>query len=303
MTITTPSTQPISERPRHRVGWALVLVAATLWGTTGLAFKALGANPDNNAWAISFMRLALSVPFILVCARLLLGRWLPALTLKGLLVLLAVGAGMALYQITYVLAIERVGVAIAVLISICGAPVLVALIAVPLFKERLTKKTYLSLLTALVGTVLLVGWPEQGVDALPRFWEGVAIAVACAVFQAFFVLAAREAGKVCHPMHSVGVGFSFGALMLLPFALHFGLTLQYSGNEWLILLYLGAIPTALAQSLFLTGIKSTGAVGGAIASLLEPLVSTVLAVWLLGEQLGPIGYVGALILLIGILIS
>ena len=70
-----------------------------------------------------------------------------------------------------------------------------------------------------------------------------------------------------------------------------------------MLLYLGAVPTALAQTFFLSGLKSTGAVGGAIESLREPLVSTVMAVAFLGEQLGSVGYLGAAILLIGILIS
>jgi DME family drug/metabolite transporter len=90
--------------------------------------------------------------------------------------------------------------------------------------------------------------------------------------------------------------------MLLPFALHYGYTMIYSGHDWMLLLYLAAVPTALAQTFFLSGLKTTGAIGGAIASLLEPLVSTVLAVLLLGEQIGPVGYVGAVTLLAGIFI-
>ena len=294
--------RPLAEDGRPtRVGWLQVLTAATLWGTTGLIFKALG-DAGLNAWTMSFLRLALSVPFILATARLSLGRWLAPLTARGVLVLVGVGAGMALYQITYVLAIERVGVAISVLISICGAPVFVAVIAVLFLGERIRFKTIAALVAAVLGTALLVGFPDSASVVTDRFWGGVAIAIACALFQAFYVLAARAAGKICHPMHSVGIGFTFGALMLLPFALHYGYTMSDSAHDWMLLLYLAAVPTALAQTLFLTGLKTTGAIGGAIASLLEPLVSTVLAVLLLGEQIGPVGYVGAVTLLAGIFI-
>ncbi|MFI4983228.1 MAG: DMT family transporter, partial [Nevskiales bacterium] len=298
-----PSPAGLESRQSPRAGWSLVLLAATLWGTTGLIFKALDTGNQTNALSISFLRLALSVPFILVGARLLLGRWLVRLTVKGAFTLAGVGASMALYQLTYVLAIERVGVAIAVLISICGAPVVIALISVLFFGERFHPRIVLALIASVVGAVLLVGFPDTGMPASERFWSGVAIAVACAVFQAFFVLAARAAGAVAHPLHSAGIGFAFGAAMLLPFAVYHGLALRYTAEGWLLLLYVGAVPTAIAQTFFLMGLKTTGAIGGAVASLLEPLVTTVLAVLILGEQIGLIGYVGAVVLLSGIALA
>jgi DME family drug/metabolite transporter len=285
-----------------REGWALVLTAATLWGTTGIIFHALGTGGGANAVSISFLRLALSVPCILVMARIRLRSWLAPLSARGLATLVGLGVGMAAYQLTYVLAIERVGVAISVLISICGAPIFVALIAAVFMGERFKAPTLIALVVAIVGTVLLVGVPSEVVQDTHRFWIGVVIAIVCALCQAFYVLAARAASRVCHPMHAVGIGFAFGALALLPVGLHEGVQLHYSASGWAMLLYVAAVPTAIAQTLFLTGIKGTGAVGGAIASLLEPLVSTVLAVILLHETMSWVGMLGAAILLSGIVI-
>lgn len=76
--------------------------------------------------------------------------------------------------------------------------------------------------------------------------------------------------------------------MLLPFALG-GLTLGYSLLGWLALLYLGIIPTPLAQLLYFGGICHTTVTVASTATLLEPLVSTVLARQLLNEQLGSFG--------------
>jgi len=286
-----------------RVGWFFVFMAATLWGTTGLIFSALDSTNQTNALSISFLRLAMSVPFNLIGARLLFGKYTVKLNVKGYLTLASVGASMALYQLTYVLAIERVGVAIAVLISICGAPVIIALISVLFFGERFNLRIILALIASIVGAILLVGFPDTAMQISERFWEGVAIAVACAVFQAFYVLSARATATICHPMHAVGIGFFFGAAMLLPFATYHGLALHYTREGWLMLIFLAAVPTALAQTLFLSGLKTTGAIGGAVASLLEPLVSTVLAVLILNEHIGLIGYIGALVLLIGIAIA
>ncbi|NVD99619.1 DMT family transporter [Massilia sp. BJB1822] len=283
-------------------GWAPVLSAAALWGTTGLVFQSLGTAGGADAVSISFLRLALSVPFLLLMARMHAGTWLAPLTPKGWLVLLALGISMAFYQLTYVLAIERVGVAISVLISICGAPIFVALISVLWFRERLHVRTLVALAAAIGGTILLVGLPTDLNSDTYRFWAGVAIAVACALLQAFYVLAARAAGSVCSAAHAGGIGFAIGALLLLPFWPEQGLHLSYSWSGWAMLLYVAAIPTALAQTLFLNGLKGTGAIGGAIASLLEPLVATVLAVLVLHERMSWYGVLGALILLSGIVI-
>ncbi|MBT3066616.1 DMT family transporter [Rhodoferax sp. U11-2br] len=286
-----------------REGWVSVLIAATLWGTTGVIFHALGTSSDGaNAVSISFLRLALSVPFFLVIARLHVGTWLTPLAPRSLVVLIVLGLAMAFYQLTYVMAIERVGVAISVLISICGAPIFVALISVLALGERLKAQTIIALVVSIVGTVLLVGLPTEINSDTSRFWMGVAIAIACGVCQAFYVLAARSAVGVCSPMHAGGISFAFGALALLPFGLYEGLQLTYSVSGWAMLLYVAAVPTALAQTLFLIGIRGTGAVGGAIASLLEPLVATVLAVILLHERMTWLGMLGAAILLSGIVL-
>lgn len=283
-------------------GWAAVLTAATLWGTTGIMFHALGNTDGANAVSISFLRLALSVPFLLTMARLLAGTWFVPLTLRGFMVLIGLGLSMAFYQLTYVLAIERVGVAISVLISICGAPIFVALISVVWLGERMQARTLLALVVSIVGTVLLVGIPSEITQDTRNFWIGVAIAVVCAVCQAFYVLAARASSKVCGPMHAGGIGFAIGALALLPFGLADGLQLSYSPVGWVMLLYVALVPTSIAQTLFLNGLKGTGALGGAIASLLEPLVSTVLAVLLLHEHMTWVGVLGSVILLSGIVI-
>lgn len=160
--IQRPANTEVASGKSARDGWAAVLTAATLWGTTGIVFHALGTSGGANAVSISFLRLALSVPFLLVMARIRMGIWLAPLTVRGFFLLVWLGLAMASYQLTYVLAIDRVGVAISVLISICLAPIFVALISVVWLGERLQPRTLVALVTAIVGTVLLGGHAHRG---------------------------------------------------------------------------------------------------------------------------------------------
>ena len=54
-----------------------------------------------------------------------------------------------------------------------------------------------------------------------------------------------------------------------------------------MLLYLGAVPSALAYALFFTGLRTVPGAVASIVTLLEPLTATALATAFLGERLSP----------------
>jgi DME family drug/metabolite transporter len=71
---------------------------------------------------------------------------------------------------------------------------------------------------------------------------------------------------------------------------------------WLSLLYLALVPTVLSYVLYTRGLAVVGATTAASLTLLEPLVSTILAVALLGERMSAVSWVGALLLGISLLL-
>src|SRR5690606_6354471 len=71
-----------------------------------------------------------------------------------------VGAMFAFYQVCYFSSISFVGVSIATLVTVCSAPVLVALLSVLLRREVLTRHTCSALGLAIGRTLLLVGRPS-----------------------------------------------------------------------------------------------------------------------------------------------
>jgi DME family drug/metabolite transporter len=274
-----------------------IVVAALLWGTVGIATRTLYGIADTNALSIGFFRLALSVPPLLVACRWALGPgFLRVRNRRDLGLMALMGAMMALYQVCYFAAIAQVGVAIAVLVTLCTAPVLVAVLSALLLRERLRLATLVALGLALGGTALLVLGQEKPVVAGGNPVLGVALAMISTLGYAVVTLCSRSLAGRYHPLQPITVGFGIGALTLLPFALATGLALHYSPAGWALLLHLGLVPTAFAYSLFLYGMRTSSATIASIVTLLEPLTSTLLAWWLFGERLGPYGLVGGLLM-------
>ncbi|MBP1465525.1 EamA family transporter [Candidatus Chloroploca sp. M-50] len=280
-----------------RLGVIFIAIAATLWGTVGIATRALFLISDANPLSVGFFRLALASPVLLLATYLTLGRAGFRIQGRDFWLMLGLGLSMALYQVTYFAAIERLGVTVAVLIALCTCPVMVAILAAPLLKERLTATVGIAMVLALLGTVLLVGGgPDLGRDR-NQMMIGVMLALGTGLSYAFVTMTSRALAPRYHPLQPISLGFTAGALMILPFALAGGLVLDYPPLGWLLLLHLGLIPTAFGYILFLRGMRTTSATVASILTLFEPLTSTVLAWWLFQERLGPLGFLGAALLL------
>ncbi len=282
-------------RADSRRGLLMILLAAVMWGTVGVATKSLYQLADTNALSIGFFRLLISTPVLFAACWRVLGARMLRIPRRDLAFMMLMGVAMALYQVCYFAAIARVGVAIAVLITLCTAPVMVALFSALLLRERLGRPTLLALGAALTGTVMLV-WvrPEHGTSGQAI---GVLLALCSALGYSAITLCSRTLAGRYHPLQPISIGFAAGTLLLLPFALATGLVIHYPLAGWALLLHLGLVPTALAYVLFLAGIRHITATVATIATLIEPLTSTGLAWLLFGEQLGPLGLLGALLLL------
>ncbi|QEM69287.1 EamA family transporter [Geobacter sp. FeAm09] len=285
----------ITRHAEARRGLLLVMLAAVLWGTVGVSSKTLYAISATTPLSIGFFRLALAVPVLLLACWFKLGRGMLRVTRRDFALMVLIGAMTALYQACYFAAIARVGVAVATLITLCTAPVMVALLATLFTAERLTGRLLLALALALAGTAMLVGigpggpGPKSGVT-------GHLLALGSAFGYAVVALATRMLAGRHHPFQPIAISFSIGALLLFLCNLPQGLVVRYPAEGWGLLVYLGVVPTALAYVAFIAGMRSVTATTASICTLLEPLTSTLLAWLIFGERLGSWGIFGALLL-------
>lgn len=278
-------------------GLALVATGAVLWGTAGVAAKALYAvHPIDPVW-VGFARLALAAPVMLLLAVLLLGTGALRFERADLPAVAALGIAQATYQGLYFGAVASVGVTLATLVALCSAPVLIAILAAVFLGERPTRTLLVAIALAVAGVGLLVGVPPEGAVAdTGALLPGLGLAAGAALAYAVFALASRRLAPTHHPFALIGIGFGVGALLLAPFALALpaptpdAATLPF-------LVYLGLVPTALAYALFFRGMRTVTAGASGVIVLAEPLTAALLAWALFAERLGPLGIAGAALLL------
>ena len=100
------------------------------------------------------------------------------------------------------------------------------------------------------------------------------------------VMVGRKLGSgSAHPLQTVTVGFTFGAVILGAIGLASGLVIRYPAQGWAGLTYLGVASTAVGYVLFYSGMRSTSSTKASIATLLEPLTATLIAWWVFGEPI------------------
>lgn len=276
-------------QPTPRRDFLLIVCASISWGTVGLANHIISASGTSNALSLSFLRLAIATPLFVFASWLRLGRGFLRIKPRDCGVMLLMGSLIALSQACYVASLASAGVGISTLIAICVAPIIIALCSTFVTREPLTPLTLLSLVAALSGTALLVSTRLQTAVSL----LGILLALLSACGYAGFILCGRLLTQSYHPLQISTVAFGTGALVLLVCAASTKLVLAYPVGSWLILLYLGCIPTALGYGIFQLGIRSLSATVASIVTMCEPLTAAILAWIFLQEQPGPVGVLGA----------
>jgi drug/metabolite transporter, DME family len=280
-------------------GLIFVMLAAALWGTSGIVSKTLYSIATTNAFSIAFFRLGVAAPVFLIVALVLHRKKLFQIPLRDGLLMGFTGAMVATSQLCYFSSVNLAGVAIATLVTVCTSPILVLILTVLLGFEKTNSYLLTSLVLAILGTVLLVGIGGE----IPRtVLQGVLLALGSALGYAAMTLAGRNVAGRYSPWIINSIVFSAGALLLLIAGLAKGLVLNYTLSGWGLVIYLGLVPSVLGYALFIKGMQTTPASVVSILTLIEPLTATLLAYLLFNEQLSATAWVGAFLVLAAIFV-
>lgn len=284
------------------------LIAATVsfiaFGTSGAFVKPLleaGWSPTAAVTARALTAGLVLLPFVMATLR---GRW--DVLLRARWSVLGMGlVGVAVTQVLYFAAIQRIPVATALLIEFLAPLILVG------FTWAVSRRTPAPVVLAgsvlaLGGLVLVIGpGAIQAVDPI-----GLAAAFGAAIGCAVYFLIAARPNDGLPPVALAGAGLLLavpvlaliGATGLLPFTATFG-DLPLFGTTtawWVPLLVVAVVGTALAYA---TGITASGILGSRLASfiaLLEVVSASLFAWLLLGEELTALQLAGGALILGGI---
>jgi drug/metabolite transporter, DME family len=274
-------------------GYLFILMAAVLWGNIGpisrLAFRE-GVAPLE----VAFWRAALTWGFFAVHAALtrrvrMAPRDLPAAALFGV-------AGVACFYGSYQIAVREGGAALAAVL-LYTAPAWVAVMARIFFREPMTR----SKLTALALTLAGVAGISVGGDAGASAAAGpLAVGAGLAAgfcYALYYILGKHFSGRYTSPNLFLYL-LPIGALGLLPWV-------EFSPKTptaWLALFLIALLCTYGAYYCYYIGILHLEATRAAVVATLEPVVAAVVAFFWWGEFFTPTGYVGAGMILGGVLL-
>lgn len=293
-------------RSRTVAGLALAILSAATFGTSGSLAKGLldtGWSPlAAVTWRVGVAALVLLVP----AALMMRGRWRLLRTGWVSMALFGVFA-VAACQLAYFLAVERISVAVALLLEYLGIILVVGWLWLR-HGQRPRPLTIVGAGLAVAGLVFVLDvFGAVQVDLLGVLW-GLCAAVGLAVY---FVVSADE-GTGLPPLVLATGGLTIGTVALIATGLLGILPLTTATIEvtlagarvpwWVAILALGVIAAAIAYA---TGIAATRRLGSKVASfvgLTEVMFSFVWAWVLLGQLPAAIQLLGGVLILSGVVL-
>ena len=179
-----------------------------------------------------------------------------------------------------------------------NAPLWVGLAAWLFLHERLNANFWVGLFVALGGMVLIVGGTAIRLDGNNL---GNLMAISASIFYAAYLLTTQRVRAVVDTVSFMAISVSTGAILLLVAALVFQQPLVgYAPSQWLALLALGLISQVggwLSINYSLGHIPATRV---SVTLLAQAVVTTLVAVPILGELPTPVQLAGGALVLGGI---
>lgn len=282
-----------------RTGQLMSLIAALIWSTTGPGLKYMLDVHHSSQLALAFWRdafiaLACFAVLLIVKPTLLRINRREALHF-GLVGMVSIGIYHALW--TWSIALNGASVAI---VMIYLFPTFVSVGAWLFYAEKLHWPQLLALAVSLAGCALLVRLYDPEVFRVS--WLGAVIGLMTALTHTVYVLFNQHSVQTRSPWTSLSYTMLFGSITLLALLIAAQLLQVFNPTPesapaqspfflgtgwlpWLVVLALALGPTLGGYAIFTQALRHIPARVASLIVVIEAPVSTLIAVWLLGERL------------------
>jgi drug/metabolite transporter (DMT)-like permease len=265
---------PPSPRPAY---WNVALAAvAASWGFVSVIVAGL----DLGGEELVFWRCLLAG--LTLPAVLLLLSNLDALVLRARrLQVLGLGLLLAVHWVLFFETLKRSSVAVAIL-TVYTAPIFLAVIAPRLLPERRSRVGLAALALSAPGLVLIA---LAGEDGAPADAVAIATGLGAALTYAFLIIGAKLVVPHVSPVGMAFWQYVVVSIVLLPFLAGAGRAVP-NADEWLYVLLLGALLTAVSGVVYISLLRHVTAQAAGLLAYLEPVSATFLAWAILDQSLG-----------------
>jgi DME family drug/metabolite transporter len=294
-------------------GVVALLLACTFWGTTGMAASFIpGINP------IVIGASTMGIGGLILGLTALPGVWETWKNIGAIPLVILGALGLAVYSTVFYIGMSWAGVALGNVIALGSAPLFAGLIEWTVDKQRPTGRWLIATAITIAGGVMLVSGRNFGEDGggVDRDSSMIALGIVLALVAGFaYALYTYMANKLMKPHadRPQGIGHrpvistiqlvSAVPLMIILIALVIANPAQFQNQPLAIpvMAYLVLFPTAVGHLLLAVGLGAMPASRAAVYTLFEPVVAVVLAVVVVGEVIAPVGWIGLVIVLAGLL--
>jgi probable blue pigment (indigoidine) exporter len=267
---------------RHIVTWsALALIAPLMWGSTYLVTTQL-LPPGHPLFSATMRSLPVGLLALLVTRTLPHGSWWWKATLLGTL-------NMAAFFPLLFVAAQHLPGGVAATFG-AAQPVIVALLAVPVLGEALSRWRLLWGVAGVMGVACVVLGPGAGVD-----FTGVLAGLAGAGSMAIGVTLTKRWGRPAGVSSLAYAGWQLtagGLVLVIPTMLWDSVPATIDAKAWFGYLWLGLVGTLAAYALWFAGIQRLPVTATALLGLTSPLVAATLGAVLAREFLSPMQLLG-----------
>jgi drug/metabolite transporter (DMT)-like permease len=269
-----------------RNGMGFALLAALFWGVSGaVAADAFAAvTPAQVAEVRALVTAVFFIPFA----------WRRGvLSPRGGLIWFALfGANLAIVNVTFYWAIDRLGVGPGATLQFL-APIFVLLWMVVAQRRHVARAVWFAGLGAVTGVFLITeAWHLEGGD-----WIGVMWGLISAVAFASYLVFGEHLGRRYPSMTIVTWGFVFALLIWMVFQPLWMFPTDLDGVVWVELVWVGIMGTALPFLFEVSALRrASSGIVGVIATTEPVFAATVAWVWL-GQYLSPVQIFGGAMVL------
>ena len=281
-------TGPTSTAPAiDTIGYGLAFVGAALFSTKGIFIKLAFAQGVSTEATLA-LRMLVALPVYLVILLSLLRRnpqLRPLITPKRLLATMAVGI-LGYYVASY---LDFAGLAFVTAqyerLVLFTYPFFVLLFGVLFFGDRMSWNLLPAMGLSYGGLLVIFAW---NLTVRPEgLFVGTALVLGSAITFAFYQHLAKRQMLVLGSALFTCIGMSTAALLAIGQSLVVDGTqsyLHYNAEVWFLGLMLGIFGTVLPSFLLNAGIARIGARATSSTASFGPIVTIVLAVFILGEE-------------------
>ena len=178
-----------------------------------------------------------------------------------------------------------------------AAPIFVIIASPFLLGERLTAKKIVCVLIAAIGMVMVSGIFSASFGGLGDL-IGVFLGLGAALLYASVVILNKKIGKI-PPYEKTATQLASAAIVILPYVLLAEdiRAESFSLTSVVMIILVGILHTGISYALYFGSMSSLHAQTVALFSYIDPIVAIILSAVVLRENIGIVGYMGAVLVL------